>query len=68
MMFEKILTGLLSNGPLGIVLAFFMYLLYQMIGKLFIVIESNTKAWTNAHEKLDVIAENTKPRQRGDFN
>jgi len=64
---NKAAEGLLSNGIIGIVLLFFMYLLYQLIGKLFVVIETNTKAWSDAHEKLDTIADNTKPRRREDF-
>jgi len=63
---KKAAEGLLSNGILGIVLGFFMYLIYQLIGKLFTVIETNTKAWTDAHEKLDTISKNTN-RRREDF-
>jgi len=63
---EKALEGLLANGPIGIVLGFFMYLIYQLIGKLFKVIETNTQAWTGAHDKLDSII-NKQNRRREDF-
>jgi len=54
-MLDEILKSLISSGPIGAILAFFMYANYKMVGKLFEVIEINTKAWTKAHERLDDI-------------
>ena len=63
---KKAIEGLLANGIIGIVLLFFMYLIYQLIGKLFVVIETNTKAWSDAHVKLDLLITKA-DRTRGDF-
>jgi len=52
-MFDLILKGLLNSGPIGLVLAFFMWMNYKLIIRLFTVIETNTTAWTNTHEKLN---------------
>lgn len=62
-MLEKIVAEMVGQGVVGMILAFFMYLLYQMIQKLFKVIETNTKAWTNAHEKLDTIVKKQNERR-----
>jgi hypothetical protein len=64
---EKALDGLVQNGAIGIVLGCMLWINYKMIMKLFTVIDSNTKAWSNAHDKLNVISDQTKPRNRRDY-
>ncbi len=65
---EKVLDGLVQNGAIGVVLGCMLWINYKMIMKLFTVIDSNTKAWNGAHEKLSTIETNTKPRIRSDYN
>ena len=64
---EKVLDGLVQNGAIGVVLGCMLWINYKMIMKLFTVIDSNTKAWGSAHDKLDTIDKNTQPRNRRDF-
>lgn len=66
-MIEKIMEGLLSSGPIGCILAYFLWNNYKLTSKLFEVIEKNTNALSTNNDKLDALTKAQKQR-RTEFN
>ena len=57
MIMDKIIDGILNSGPIGGVLIVMLWMNYQLIKKLFKIIETNTTALTQVADTNDEVKE-----------
>lgn len=65
-MLEIILKNIASSGIIGTILAIMLWFNYRLVTKLFMVIETNTRALTINNEKLGELS-TAQMQRRKDF-